>query len=102
MNQQRIQRRAKTKITLRGTSDRPRLVVFRSNRYIYGQLIDDSKGVTLLSVNKETDPKVAGKTIAEGALKKKIETIVFDRAGYRYHGRVKMFAESAREAGLKF
>jgi large subunit ribosomal protein L18 len=98
----RIQRRAKTKITLRGTSDRPRLVVFRSNRYIYGQLIDDAKGVTLLSVNKETDPMVAGKKLAEIALKKKIESIVFDRAGYRYHGRVKAFAESARESGLKF
>lgn len=98
----RNQRRAKTRITLKGTSNCPRLVVFRSNRYIYGQLIDDTKGVTLLSVNKEADPKVAGKTLAESALKKKIETIIFDRAGYRYHGRVKAFAESAREAGLKF
>ncbi len=98
----RNQRRAKTKITLKGTSSRPRLVVFRSNRYLYGQLIDDAKGATLLSVNKEVDPKVAGKNLAQEALKKKIETIIFDRAGYRYHGRVKAFAESVRAAGLKF
>lgn len=99
---QRNQRRAKSKIILRGTGICPRLVVFRSNRYIYGQLIDDTKGVTLLSVDKQSDPKAAGKSLGDEALKNKITNIVFDRAGYRYHGRVKAFAEGAREAGLKF
>lgn len=78
---------------------RPRLAVFRSNRYFYAQIID---GVTIVSVDKMTDPALAGKELAEKALKKKITTVVFDRHGYKYHGHVKKFADAARVAGLKF
>ena len=72
--------------------NRLRLVVFRSNRYIYGQIIDDVKGVTLVAVNKMTDPVAAGKELAEKAKKAKITTVFFDRAGYKYHGNVKKLA----------
>jgi len=98
----RDQRRAKIKKTIRGTVDRPRLVVFKSNRFFYGQLIDDVEGVTLASVNKIEDAGEAGKKIAEEAKKAKIDAVVFDRAGYSYHGNIKKFADSAREGGLKF
>ncbi len=98
----RKNRRSKIQKTIRGTNIRPRLVLFRSNRYFYGQLIDDSRGQTLVSVNKSLDPVTAGKEIAGKALKTKISTVVFDRAGYKYHGNVKKFADAAREAGLKF
>ena len=110
------ERRSRIKMGVRkkisGTSNRPRLSVFRSNRSIYAQLIDDSKGVTLLSastvelgdkpkLNKENSRQV-GKKIAEKAVSSGIETIVFDRNGYLYHGNVKALAEGAREGGLKF
>ncbi len=95
-------RRAQTRKTIRGTAEKPRLVVFASNRYFYGQIIDDDKRVTLVSVNKMTDATEAGKALAEAAKIKKITTIVFDRAGMRYHGNIKKFAEGAREAGLVF
>jgi len=85
-----------------GTESRPRLVVFRSNRYFYGQLIDDSKGQTIASVDKAADPEAAGKAIADLAIKKKIKSVIFDRAGYKYHGLVKKFADAARSAGLEF
>lgn len=85
----------------RGTSDKPRLNIFRSNKYIYAQVINDEKGVTLAHA-KGTDAKVVGKSVAELALKKKVSTVVFDRAGYRYHGRVRLLADAAREAGLLF
>ncbi len=98
----RQERRAKTKRTIRGTSQKPRLVIFRSNRYLYGQIIDDTKNQTLVSVNKTVDPVAAGREIAQKALKAKISTVVFDRAGYKYHGNVKKFADAARENGLKF
>lgn len=81
---------------------RPRLVVFRSNRYLSAQIIDDAKGVTLVSVNKATDPTEAGKKLAEAAAKKKIQTVVFDRNGYRYHGNIEKLAQAARAGGLKF
>jgi large subunit ribosomal protein L18 len=96
-----------------GTKNRPRLNVFRSNKHIYAALIDDECGETLLAVS-EKDIKAAkeatktekafllGKQIGEQALKKGYKRIVFDRAGYIYHGRVKRLAEGAREAGLKF
>ena len=93
-----------------GKSEMPRLSVFRSNRYIYGQIIDDEKGITLLEVSslkvKSGKTKVekafeVGKEIAKKALEKKIEAVVFDRNGYRYHGRVKSLADGAREGGLK-
>ncbi len=97
-----------------GTAERPRMSVFRSNKEIYAQLIDDRKGVTLvaasskdkeLSKAKGTKSEIAaqvGKTIAEKALKAGIESVAFDRGGYLYHGRVKALADGAREGGLKF
>ena len=100
--------------TVKGTAERPRLNVYRSNKFIYCQLIDDRKGHTLATassreagvleagVNKTDQAKSVGKLIAEKALASKIESVVFDRGGYLYHGRVKALAEGAREAGLKF
>lgn len=97
-----------------GTAKRPRLSVYKSNKFIYGQLIDDDKGKTLLSVSdkelklkdakttKSDKAKLAGQKLAEKAKVKKITQVVFDRGSYRYHGRVKSFADGAREGGLKF
>ena len=97
-----------------GTSARPRLSVYRSNKDIYAQLIDDSKGITLAAassreagINEVKDSKVAkatlvGKKIAELAKGAGIESVVFDRGGYLYHGRVKSLADGAREGGLQF
>src|SRR4051812_15188296 len=99
---QRDQRRLAIKHTIKGTPKRPRLVVFRSNKYFHAQLVDDSKGVTLVSVNKSLDPIEAGKEIAQKAQGVKIKEVVFDRAGYRYHGNVKKLADAARDGGLKF
>ena len=98
----RTRRRAGIKKTIRGTAEKPRLVVFRSNRYVYGQLINDATGKTLASVNKGTDAAALGKEIAQKAKKLGLEKIVFDRAGYKYHGKVKKIAEAAREEGLVF
>jgi large subunit ribosomal protein L18 len=108
---QRIQYRIRKIVS--GTATRPRLSVFRSNKEIYAQLIDDASGVTLLTVSsrdKEIDSKgtkvevanAVGKLIADRATKVGVETITFDRGGYLYHGRVKSLAEGARAAGLKF
>ncbi|AKM82701.1 TPA: 50S ribosomal protein L18 [Candidatus Berkelbacteria bacterium] len=83
-----------------GTAERPRLAVFRSLTGISGQLIDDQKGVTLISVAGK-DASEAGKTMAKKAVEMKIQEAVFDRRSYRYHGRVKAFAEGARDGGLK-
>ena len=107
----RIRRRIR-KVSF-GTEARPRLSVFRSNKEIYTQLIDDNKGVTLAAASsrdkdvdaKGTKSEVAtnvGKAIAEKALKLGVEAVAFDRGGNLYHGRVKSLAEGAREAGLKF
>lgn len=94
-----------------GTTDRPRLSVFRSNTGIYAQIIDDIKGVTLaaassLELGKKTvnmeNSKSVGKKLAEKAVASGIQSIVFDRNGYLYHGNIKAFAEGAREGGLKF
>lgn len=98
----RDQRRQAIKHTIKGTDKRPRLVVFRSNKYFHAQLIDDVKGNTLVSVNKSEEVEVAGKEMAQKALDAKIKEIVFDRAGYRYHGKVKKFADAVRSGGLKF
>ena len=98
---------------IRGTAALPRLNVFRSNRYIYAQLIDDVNGVTLAQAssheaavenagNKTDQSAAAGKLLAERAKSAGIETVVFDRGGYLYHGRVKALADGAREGGLKF
>jgi len=99
---------------VRGSEARPRLAVFRSLNHIYAQVIDDEKGVTICSassVEKEAGAKpggnlgaakVIGKLIAERAKEKGVTSVVFDRGGYIYHGRVKTLAEAAREAGLQF
>ncbi len=107
----RIKRRVRKTVT--GTAERPRLSVFRSNKEVYAQLINDEEGVTLASasslekdVTKEGNAsevaKAVGKRIAEKAKEKGLEAVAFDRNGYLYHGRVKSLAEGAREAGLKF
>jgi len=94
-----------------GTTDRPRLSVFRSNTGIYAQIIDDIKGVTIaaastVELGKKTvnleNSKSVGKKLAEKAIASGVESIVFDRNGYLYHGNIKAFAEGAREGGLKF
>lgn len=105
----RIQHRIRTKVT--GTPERPRLSVYRSNRDIYCQLINDIDGVTLIAAssreigasgNKVEQAQAVGKKIAEKALSENISSIVFDRGGYLYHGRVKALADGAREGGLQF
>ena len=110
---QRIKRHNRVRGKISGTAERPRLSVFRSENNIYAQIIDDVAGVTLVSAstvekgfkgnggNVEAAKKI-GATVAERALKKGIEDVVFDRGGYIYHGRVKALAEGAREGGLKF
>jgi len=104
-------RRKKIRAKIEGKKDRPRLSVFRSNKGIFLQLIDDQEGKTLVSASsgeiKSKGKKVdlsfeLGKLIAQKAKEKKIEKIVFDRGGYKYHGRVKAVADGAREGGLKF
>ncbi len=118
MSLQKIQRRLTIKHRIRkrvsGTTEKPRLSVFRSNTNIYVQLIDDIKGSTLVSVSSK-DKEIAaskgtkieqavqvGKLLAEKSLQKGISDVVFDRNGYLYHGRVKSLADAAREGGLKF
>lgn len=115
-NAQRVKRHIKLRHDLTGTSVRPRLCVYRSLNHIYAQIIDDSKGETLVACNttqKEIQEKVKGMTnkeqakfigteIARLAKKKKIEEVVFDRGGYLYTGRVKELADGARAGGLKF
>lgn len=110
-NVMRIKRHRKIRQNLSGTETAPRLCVFRSNSAIYAQIIDDTKGVTLVSSsslelkikNNNLEAAAAvGKDIAEKAKKAKIKTVVFDRGGYIYHGRVKALAEAARENGLEF
>ena len=112
-NAQRLKRHARVRGKISGTPERPRLAVYRSNAHISAQIIDDVNGVTLVSANtyessfegigsnKEAARKI-GATIAERALEKGITTVVFDRGGYIYHGRVSELAEGAREGGLKF
>jgi len=130
--EKRFRRKARVRAKISGTSERPRLCVFKSNKYIYAQLIDDEKGRTLAAASdqeiKKSPRKVAsrprgkkikseekktrtgkvaiafevGKLIAEKAIKNKFEKVVFDKASYRYQGRVKALAEGAREGGLQF
>jgi len=110
-------KRQRVKYKLRRSSNLPRLVVYRSNMHMYVQLVDDSKGITLTSAStidrdlRETvanlngkieKSKIVGRAIAEKAIAKGVEAVVFDRNGYKYHGNVKALAEAAREAGLKF
>lgn len=113
----KVEKRAKIKRRIRknvfGTTSQPRLSVFRSNKQIYAQIIDDTKGLTLASSssykNKGASGKskseaatIVGKELAEKAIKAGVEKVVFDRNGYQYHGRVKSLADGAREGGLKF
>lgn len=114
----RKRRQARVRKNLSGVSERPRLNVFRSLNHIYAQVIDDSKGMTLVSASsldasiraaevasgkgKTERASLVGKLVAERALEAGITQVVFDRGGYKYHGRVKALADASREAGLKF
>lgn len=109
----RNRRRARVRRKLHGTTERPRLSVYRSNKYIYAQVIDDTEGVTLAAassqepdlrsdrLNVDTAAKV-GTLVADRAKDAGITTVVFDRGSYKYHGRLKALADAAREAGLEF
>lgn len=111
---QRYTRRLnRTRRKVRELKEKPRLSVFRSNKHFYAQIIDDVKGVTLITVHEkeiaEESPKTKiekaaalGKIIAKKALDSKVNDVVFDRGAYKYHGRVKAFADAVREGGLKF
>jgi large subunit ribosomal protein L18 len=114
----RTRRRARIGRRVRGTAERPRLVVFRSLRHMEGQIVDDDRGVTLVGQStrasdvdpsaaedldgKRADSWAAGRKLAEKAIEQGVEAVVFDRGGYPYHGRVKAFAEGARAGGLRF
>jgi len=118
--EKRHRRHKKVRAKISGTIKVPRLCIFRSNKHIYAQLINDEKGETLAAVSDEKMKKVkssakkpakttkvalayeVGKLIAEKALKNKIEKVIFDRGGWKYHGRIKAVADGAREGGLKF
>jgi large subunit ribosomal protein L18 len=117
-NENRTKRHLRIRNRVIGTSERPRLSVYRSLNGIYAQIINDEKGITLASAstvdkelvakkvfdkkNRKEQAKIVGEAIAKKALKQKIENVVFDRGGYLYTGRVKALAEGAREAGLRF
>jgi large subunit ribosomal protein L18 len=113
-NQARLKRHLRVRKKIEGTTERPRLNIFRSAKHIYAQIIDDAKGVTLVSastVEKESGianggnieaAKQIGALIAQRAKEKGVEKVVFDRSGYLYHGRVQALADAAREAGLDF
>ena len=112
-NVARLKRHRRVRKNISGTAERPRLNVYRSLNHIYAQIIDDTKGITLVSassLDKAFDgkggniegAKLVGKMVAEKALEKGIKTVVFDRGGYIYHGRVAALAEGAREGGLEF
>lgn len=115
-NQARLKRHMRIRRRMQGSPDKPRLCVYRSNKHIYAQIVDDSKAHTLVSAssldNEVTDKlnktwdknsaQVVGELIAKRALSKDIDAVVFDRGGYIYHGRIAAVAEAARQAGLKF
>jgi large subunit ribosomal protein L18 len=112
-NERRLRIKNRIRKVVSGTEARPRLAVFRSNKEIYAQIVDDVNGKTLVASssrdkditakgNKVEVAALVGKSIAEKALKAGVETIAFDRGGYLYHGRIKSLAEGAREGGLKF
>jgi large subunit ribosomal protein L18 len=110
----RFKRKRRIRARVEGTTERPRLSVFRSNKHLYVQLVDDAKGHTLVAASSTEEEakgqlkgtvegaKALGQVIAKRALAKNISKIVFDRSGYLYHGQVKALADSARESGLKF
>jgi large subunit ribosomal protein L18 len=110
--QQRLRRRRRVRAKIRGSAERPRLSVYRSNRGVFVQLIDDDRGHTVAAVNW-TEPELrglgpmeqatrAGELLAQRAKQAGVDSCVFDRGGYRYHGRVKALAEGARDKGLRF
>ena len=111
-NISRVRRHARVRNKISGTAECPRLCLYRSNKNIEAQVIDDTKGVTLVAASSEAmklengnnveGAKLVGAEVAKKCLAAKIETVVFDRGGYVYHGRVKALADAAREAGLKF
>ena len=111
-NVSRVRRHARVRAKISGTAEAPRLCVYRSNKNIEAQLIDDVKGITLVSSSSMSlrlangsnieAAKAVGKDIAEKAVAKGLKKVVFDRSGYIYHGRIKALAEAAREAGLEF
>lgn len=115
-NEQRKVRHLRVRKKLNGTAERPRLNVFRSEKHIYAQIVNDDLGTTLVAAssldkelksqlkagNNKEAAKVVGALVAKRALEKGIKSVVFDRGGYLYHGRVEFFAEAAREAGLEF
>lgn len=112
-NVARLRRHQRVRKNISGTAEKPRLNVFRSLNHIYAQIIDDTKGMTLVSASSMDKDfqgkggnieaaKIVGKMVAERALEKGIKTVVFDRGGYIYHGRVAALAEGAREGGLEF
>lgn len=110
----RFKRKKRIRARVEGTIERPRLSVFRSNKHLYAQLVDDAKGHTLVAASTLEEElkdkfggtiegaKTLGNLIAKRALAKKISLVVFDRSGYLYHGRIKAVADAAREGGLKF
>lgn len=98
-----IRRKTRVRARIKNTKTRPRLSVFRSNRFIYAQIIDDSKGETLVSAQGlKSEAEKVGEEIAKKALKRKVKKVVFDKSGYKYHGKVKELADSARKGGLEF
>ncbi len=111
-NQARLRVHQRLRKTLRGTPERPRLNIFRSLKHIYAQVIDDSQGRTLVVASSAekglgdggniAGARRVGQRIAERSLARKVTQVVFDRGGYKYHGRIKALADAAREAGLKF
>lgn len=109
----RLKRQIRTRSKVRGTKDTPRLSVFKSNRFVYAQLIDDDSRETIVGISekhlgkdlasgKVAKAKALGTLLAKKALDKKVKKVVFDRGGYAYHGRISSIAEGAREGGLKF
>jgi large subunit ribosomal protein L18 len=113
-HKQRTQRKKRMRRRILVSNDRPRLTVFRSNKYVYAQIIDDSKGKTIVAYSSKDLPKTkagksgieiagaVGEELAKKAKAKKIKKVIFDRGGYKYHGKVKAIAEGARKGGLEF
>lgn len=101
LKQERYKRKKRIRAKARGTAKKPRLTVFRSNRFIYCQVVNDEKGVTLAHAFG-VNPEKVGEEVAAALKKAKISAVVFDRAGYKYHGKVKALAEAARKEGIKF
>ena len=117
MSTKRLKNKIRIRKKITGTAERPRIAVFKSLKQVYAQIIDDANGVTVMSAStlskdievavkdaksKTEKSKIVGKHLAEKAVEKGISEVVFDRSGYRYHGRVQALAEGAREGGLKF